>query len=183
MGSKVSRRANALTNATATSDLRQIMDNLRHIVRALRVSSRGAEKEFGISGAQLFVLQRLAEARALSLGALAERTHTDPSSVSVVVSRLVARGLVRRTASTEDARRAEIRLTPRGRALVLRAPEASQTRLVEALSALEEDTRTALGNGLLSLVASMNLRGAPRMFFEDDPSAQTKKEKANRAHD
>ena len=119
----------------------------------------------------------------LSLGALAERTHTDPSSVSVVVSRLVARGLVRRTASTEDARRAEIRLTPRGRALVLRAPEASQTRLVEALSALEEDTRTALGNGLLSLVASMNLRGAPRMFFEDDPSAQTKKEKANRAHD
>ncbi len=183
MGSKVSREASSAIEATVSGDLRQILDDLRHIVRALRVSSRGAQKELGISGAQLFVLTRLKEARAVSLGDLAERTHTDPSSVSVVVSRLVERGLVRRTASAEDARRAEIRLTPRGRALADRAPEASQARLVEALSALPDDARRGLCESLSTLVATMNLGGAPRMFFEDDPSAGTEKEKPNRVHD
>jgi DNA-binding MarR family transcriptional regulator len=183
MGSKVSPKEAAPESVTLSSDLRRIMDDFRHIVRVLRMSAGGAQKELGISGAQLFVLQRLREAQAVSLGALAERTHTDPSSVSVVVSRLVARGFVRRTASPEDARRAEIRLTPRGRALAQRAPEASQAQLVEALSALSEPTRRGLADGLSALVAAMNLGGSPRMFFEDDSSARDKKEKPNRVHD
>jgi DNA-binding MarR family transcriptional regulator len=183
MGSKVSPLKETLEKVELSNDLRQIMDNFRHIVRALRVSSRGAQKELGISGAQLFVLQRLAEARAVSLGALAERTHTDPSSVSVVVSRLVERGLVRRTASPDDARRAEIRLTARGRALAQRAPLASQVQLVDALAELPEEARRGLTEGLASLVLAMNLRGSPRMFFEDDASARDKKEKPTRAHD
>jgi DNA-binding MarR family transcriptional regulator len=160
--------------------VRLIMDSFRHVVRALRVSSRGAERELGISGAQLFVLQRLAETRAISLGALAERTHTDPSSVSVVVRRLVEGGLVRRTASREDARRAEIRLTPRGRVLVKHAPEAAQAQLVEALSALPDETRRGLVDGLVALVTAMNIGGSPRMFFEDDPSDRGRTERPSR---
>jgi DNA-binding MarR family transcriptional regulator len=129
------------------------------------------------------VLTELKEERAVSLGALAERTHTDPSSVSVVVSRLAERGLVRRTASAEDARRAEIRLTRRGRALARRAPEASQTRLVGALSGLPEDARRGLADGLSALVAAMNLGGSPRMFFEDGPYKRAKRESPSRVHD
>jgi DNA-binding MarR family transcriptional regulator len=184
MGSKVFTKDKVLGRKKSPArDLRQIMDDLRHIVRALRVSSRGTEKRLGISGAQLFVLQRLAEARPVSLGQLAERTHTDPSSVSVVVSRLVQRGLVLRAPSEEDARRAEVRLTSRGRALAKRAPEALQSRLVEALAGLPRETRRGLADGLAALVAGMKIGGSPRMFFEDDPSAHRKTKRPNRVDD
>src|SRR4051794_8130303 len=70
-------------------DVRAIMDAIRRIVRVLRVSSRAAEKQVGLSGAQLFVLHKLADTPALSLNELADRTRTHQSSVSVVVQRLV----------------------------------------------------------------------------------------------
>ena len=64
----------------------------------LRVASRAAERDVGLGAAQLFVLHKLEEAPRLSLNELAERTRTHQSSVSVVVRRLVNRGLVARTA-------------------------------------------------------------------------------------
>jgi tetratricopeptide (TPR) repeat protein len=62
---------------------------LREIVQALRESSRRAEQRLGISGAQLFVLEKLADAPSQSLNDLAARTFTHQSSVSTVVARLV----------------------------------------------------------------------------------------------
>src|SRR3954454_6799254 len=94
-----------------TEDIRTVMDSIRRIVRLLRVSARVSERTVGISGAQLFVLQQLADAGPCSIKELAERTLTHQSSVSVVVSRLIERGLVSRRASESDGRRAEVTLT------------------------------------------------------------------------
>src|SRR4051812_38419807 len=91
----------------------QILNALRRIVRELRLSTQLAEKGSGVSGAQLFVLHQLRESPAPSLAALAQRTRTDQSSVSVVVGRLVERGLVSRRRSEADGRRFEIGLTAR----------------------------------------------------------------------
>src|SRR5690348_9213882 len=98
------------------------MNAVRSIVRALRINTRAIELKMGISLAQLFVLQQLAERPAHSLNELADRTATHQSSVSVVVRRLVERGYVNRTASSEDKRRIEIEVTPQGRALLAGAP-------------------------------------------------------------
>src|SRR5215831_15397476 len=89
------------------ADMVFVMDALRRVVRALRASARAAERRFGISGAQLFVLEKLAEAPARAVDDLAARTLTDQSSVSIVLTRLERRGLVARRQSTEDARRVE----------------------------------------------------------------------------
>src|ERR1019366_9428176 len=59
------------STAPEAASIRTILDALRRIVRDLRLSSREAERDAGISGAQLFVLQALAGGRAASLGALA----------------------------------------------------------------------------------------------------------------
>lgn len=128
-----------------------VVDGMRHIVRVLRVSSRAAEQRLGISGAQLYVLHQLERAPARSLNELAERTHTDQSSVSVVVSRLVERGLVSREISTVDGRRVTIGLTSAGRSLLRRAPETPQAQLVDALRSLPRAQLTGLARGLSSL--------------------------------
>ena len=128
-----------ITPSTMTEALstERSMNAIRSIVRALRINTRAIELKMGISLAQLFVLQQLAERPADSLNDLAERTATHQSSVSVVVRRLVERGLVSRTASSTDKRRIEIAVTERGRALLTGAPVTVSNQLVNALQRME----------------------------------------------
>jgi DNA-binding MarR family transcriptional regulator len=145
------------------------------------VSARSAEKATGLSGAQVFVLQKLAEAPAASLGDLALRTATDQSSVSVVVSRLVARRLVARHESKKDGRRVEIGLTEAGRRVLRRSPKVIQDQLLQALERMPRASRRTLGVALGELVANMNLDDEVAMFFEEEPAARRSRP-VRRAH-
>jgi DNA-binding MarR family transcriptional regulator len=150
--------------------MRHALNSLRLIVRSLRVSARNAETQVGISGAQLFVLQGLSQQGPCSVNDLAAYTATDQSSVSVVVSRLVARGHVKRTPSKKDRRRVELSLTPSGRELLAAAPEAAQERLLDALSRLEPSELTSLATLLGKVVELANVsREQPTLFFEEGP--------------
>jgi DNA-binding MarR family transcriptional regulator len=122
------------------------MNAVRSIVRALRINTRAIELKMGISLAQLFVLQQLSERSASSLNELADRTATHQSSVSVVVRRLVERGLVSRTSSAADKRRIEIELTPQGRELLRGAPTTIQMQLMSAMDRLQSNERDTLAD-------------------------------------
>ncbi|HEV8234063.1 MAG TPA: MarR family transcriptional regulator [Gemmatimonadaceae bacterium] len=147
-----------------------IMDGVRSVVRALRINTRAIEKQLGISLAQLWVLQILAERPAESLNELAVATATHQSSVSVVVRRLVDRALVTRTTAHRDKRRVRIELTDAGRTLLGQAPPTVQGSLVEGLRRMSLDGRlelAALMREWLSL-SGMDLNAAPPMLLEDD---------------
>ena len=155
-----------------TAEVQVILDDLRRIVRALREWSQAAVESVGLTGAQLFVLDAIADAPAISLNQLAARTRTHQSTVSEVVSRLVERGLVRRVTSAKDARKIELALTRTGRTRLDRAPTAPQTRLIAALERLSPRDRARLSESLSHLVATMNLADeSPQMFFEE-PAAR-----------
>ncbi len=156
------------SHVSSPPDTRDVLDAIRRIVHALRESSRQAEQHTGLSGAQLFVLQKLAEAAPASVNDLAARTHTHQSSVSTVVARLVAARLVTRTRSATDRRSVQLALTPAGRRLIERAPDVAQERLVRAIDSLPSRRRQALASTLGALADALALVGkAPAMFFED----------------
>jgi DNA-binding MarR family transcriptional regulator len=148
------------------------LDAIRKLVRVLGESARLAQGRSGITGAQLFVLRVLAEHPGLSINELAERTMTHQSSVSVVVSRLVARGLVARTPAPDDRRRQLVTLTPRGRALRRTAPAVAQEVLVQAIRGLAPARRRALAMSLRALTDALGVseQAAPMFFEEDDRS-------------
>ena len=145
------------------------MNAVRSIVRAQRINTRAIELKMGISLAQLFVLQQLADRPAESLNELAERTATHQSSVSVVVRRLVDRGLVSRTASAADKRRIEIDVTPTGRSLLADAPTTIQVQLIQGMRTLSRDDQDQLADLLERWLhgAKIDL-AAPPMFGELD---------------
>jgi DNA-binding MarR family transcriptional regulator len=147
------------------------LDGLRVIVRALRASAYSAERGLGVSGAQLFVLRELESEPGISLAQLAEKTMTDPSSVSVVVARLVETGLVLRKRDPDDARRAQLTLSPRGRTLLKKAPEPVQRRLISALQAMPKKRVRRLAEMLSELSVALGIDQAetPQMFFEEEP--------------
>lgn len=165
----------ANTSSEPTPDTRRALDGLRAVVQALRESSRSAEQSMGLSGAQLFVLQKLGESPAISLNELAERTHTHQSSVSVVVTRLVRRGLIQRLRSSTDARALELTLTTRGRALLRRAPGAAQDRLIAAIEALGASRRRQLASALDEVAGTLSVPAAPPAMFFEEPAARTRR--------
>jgi DNA-binding MarR family transcriptional regulator len=151
----------------ARADMGKVVDAIRSIVQSLRISGRAAEHQLGISSAQLYILQELAELPAQSINELAERTFTHQSSVSMVVSRLVEGRFVTRTAAPGDARRLSISLTPAGRALLRKAPDAAQTRLVEGLRSMARTDLHTLAGHLSTLTGVIGEQAAA----EDEESA------------
>ncbi len=150
------------------------MDAVRHLVRALSSSARTVQAQTGISGAQLFILRQLASVGApLSVNALADLTLTHQSTVSGVVARLVERQLVTRTPATDDARRAAVSLTARGRVLLADAPPTAQTQLVDGHSLLTSTQRAALADTLETWLAASGLGGEPAPLFFEGESHET----------
>jgi DNA-binding MarR family transcriptional regulator len=149
------------------ADVADVFNGLRRLVHALHAASRVTERRLGVTGAQLFVLAQLRATPSLSINALAERTMTHQSTVSVVVRRLVRRKLVKKVRADDDARRVELTLTPAGVALLRRAPEAIQLRLARAIGELGGADRRALARGLTRLVTVLGVEKAPAaLFFE-----------------
>jgi len=141
----------------SSSDVKDVLESIRRIVRSLRVASRASEKSVGLSLAQLDVLQKLSSEPSMSLNELALKTHRHQSSASVVVSRLVARGLVESTRSKNDARRVVLTLAPGARKVLRKAPGASKDRVVEALESMKPADRKHLAELLRKLVAMAGL--------------------------
>ncbi len=158
--------------------VKEIMDSVRRIVQALRTSHRAAGA-MKLTGAQLFVIASLGEAEGpLSVGELARRTRTDQSTVSVVVSRLVEKGLIKRGTSSQDSRRVELSLTAKGKTLQKRAPTTvPQQKLARALEHLSPRDAATLSRLLSSIVVDMGEADVPApMLFEDGPRSHSKKD-------
>lgn len=158
-----------LKNPPSLSEIRLLLDAIRQLVRALRLSDREISQRLGISAAQLFVMHQLKSSEPMSLGELAAATFTDQSSVSTVVSRLVEQELVSRDRASDDARRLELRLTRSGKALLKRAPATVQERLIAAIERLPAKRRKDLTSSLRAIVEETGLSGSAPMFFEETP--------------
>ncbi|MHB1310690.1 MAG: MarR family winged helix-turn-helix transcriptional regulator [Gemmatimonadaceae bacterium] len=148
--------------------------HLRAIVGALSQSARAVERHSGLTNAQLFVLQQLAAHGPLSVGELAVRAETQPSTASIVVSRLVAAGYLKKSRSGTDARRTELTLTPAARRLVRGAPLPPVALLTRALSSLPSADVRALGRGLLALRTALDLPATPPPLLFEPASRQAR---------
>jgi len=154
----------------AEEEMRAILDALRRILRYVRNAAATTHGSLGLSAAQLFVIQTLADApQDLSVNELAERTYADQSTVSAVATKLEERGLVVRRRSAEDGRRVDLSVTRKGRALLERKLASPQYGLLDGIRRLAPASRAGLAKMLPELSHEMGLDGAPaQMLFEDD---------------
>lgn len=151
------------------TDTQRILDSIRRLVRLLRLTDRAAQGELGLSGAQLFVLHELGKSAPLSLSELAEKTRTDQSSVSVVVTRLVEGGYITRDRDKRDARRLVLNLTKSGKAIAEKSPPAAQERIIEALERVSAADRKRFADVFARIIQELGeTRGAAPMIFEDE---------------
>jgi MarR family transcriptional regulator, organic hydroperoxide resistance regulator len=80
-------------------------------------------EELGLTYPQYLVMLVLWERRSASVGELSEALYLDSGTLTPLLKRLEANGLVRRERSAEDERRVEVSLTREGEVLKKRALE------------------------------------------------------------
>jgi MarR family transcriptional regulator, organic hydroperoxide resistance regulator len=90
----------------------------------------------GLTAPQRLAVRFIGRQPNLTLGELAAALHMHPGTVTGIVRRLEATGLVTRTRSTEDTRRSHLTLTLAGRALNRRRAGTVEAAVRRALAAM-----------------------------------------------
>ncbi|ATQ43968.1 MarR family winged helix-turn-helix transcriptional regulator [Caulobacter mirabilis] len=122
---------------------------------AIQKAYRPHLKPLGLTYPQYLVMLVLWEDDGVSLGEIGRRLHLDSGTLTPLLKRLEAAGLVARRRSDEDERVVVISLTAAGRALKAQA-EPIPFRLAEDLH-LEPASALALKAGLEALLAGVRL--------------------------
>lgn len=125
--------------------------------KANRVRAGSYLTRIGLHPGQEFVLKSLAEEDGQTMSQLALTLAVQPPTVTKMVTRLAAHGLVVRQASDKDGRLARVFLTEEGRALVKDIDKLWKRLEKDALAGIDEKDRKKLRK-LLRLVEK-NLTG------------------------
>jgi DNA-binding MarR family transcriptional regulator len=96
----------------AVLDFMRLLWALDH---ALQSASKRMESTFGVTGPQRLVVRIVGRFPGIAAGRMAEILHVHPSTLTGVLKRLEARGLLQRRPDPRDARRALFMLTAKGR--------------------------------------------------------------------
>jgi len=134
-----------------------VMYRLSQAARAQRTRAAAELARIGLYPGQDSVLRLLAEEDGRTMGAVADALGIRPPTVTKMVSRLAASGLVERRQVDGDQRKASVHLTPAGRAK-LGEIEAIWDRIESrALSGIESGRSEHL-RGLLEMIETNLVR-------------------------
>ncbi|WP_233193062.1 MarR family winged helix-turn-helix transcriptional regulator [Acidimangrovimonas sediminis] len=136
------------------SRIDQSLIALRRILRATEFYARDLAHAARLTPAQLRILQIVDERRSTTPKALATQMGVSQATITTMVDRLVARGMVERARSVTDGRQTNVTITAEGHATLENAPDPLQQRYVRAFEALEDWEQAQLISSL-ERVASM----------------------------
>jgi DNA-binding MarR family transcriptional regulator len=132
------------TRKRSTAEITAIADELRptllRVARELRREARSA----GVSPEQVAILVSIKHAPGITAGELAAAERVSAPAMSKLVSRLERDGLVARTQSDADRRRAGLTLTEEGQRALRRVRSRRTAWLATRLSALDPEQLDAL---------------------------------------
>lgn len=99
---------------------------LRQIQRRTELASKKLAGQVGLTPSQLLVMQILAERGEISAGEVSKLTQLKHATITSLVDKLVARGLMARRRCEEDRRRVWLTLLPEGQNAITSAPDLLQ---------------------------------------------------------
>jgi DNA-binding MarR family transcriptional regulator len=146
-----------------------VMVALRRITQSLDLHSRYLMREFGLTGPQLVILQKLSKSEEISVGELSRAISLSQATVTGILERLEKRGLIQRTRSRVDRRRVMVESTAECARLLDRAPPLMGKSFTGAFAELQEWEQMMILSSLQRLVELMEadpFNGAS--FYETD---------------
>jgi len=133
-----------------------ILKKLRIVVRAAQRHSLWIEKQCGVSGAQLWIMQELHDQPGLRVGELAAKLALHQTTASNLVDALRRRGYLVKERDSGDQRVVNLKLSEEGAEVLMKAPTPARGLLPEAILHLDDETLQQLDRGLQGLLASID---------------------------
>src|SRR5437016_347788 len=133
--------------AAFKEDLDRIVEGIIYLVTESRRLSKDEASQYAVTPTQLSSRKLMHQIGGLSLGTLSREIRAHNSTVSGIVDRMEAAGLVERARSEEDRRVWIIRLTTQGKRVAERAKVSPWEILRGALAALpsaDQDRLTSI---------------------------------------
>jgi DNA-binding MarR family transcriptional regulator len=146
--------AKSSSNSTASAEAREIVGLFRSLRRHLVRGSRAELARSGLTAAQVSVISLLGTQGAMTLGQLSRELELSHSTVSGIIDRLQAKGVVDRRPNENDRRYVEVSLAEH---IASQAPALANDgpigRLEAVLRVATPDERRTIKDGLALLVA------------------------------
>lgn len=123
-------------------DTTEILIKIRKIVRSINLESKKVQKEYGVSIPQVLCLQFLRDSKNYQAGQgeIRKFLNLNSSTISGIINRLEAKGLIARLPKSGDKRTVTISLTSRGDQLMEEMPSLLHEQLSEKLGKLDKMT-------------------------------------------
>lgn len=134
-----------------------ILQKLRIVIRSAAQHSSWIDKQCGVNGAQLWIMQELKDDGELRVGELTARLAIHQTTTSNLVDDLEKRGFVTKARSSKDQRVVTVKLTKQGKTTLTKGPKPGRGLLAEALRQLERPQLNALDVGLQGLLDSIEM--------------------------
>lgn len=154
----------------------ELLVALRKVIRAIDLRSKQLNREVGLTGPQLLVMQSIGKVPGIMVRQIADNINLSAATVTSILDRLEARELVQRIRSTEDKRRVGVFLTDKGQELLNDAPMPFQEHFLNRFASLadwEQSLMIASVQRLASMMDAENLDASPVLEIDsfDDKSA------------
>jgi DNA-binding MarR family transcriptional regulator len=155
-------------------DHREVLTDIRKIVRSINLESKRIFKDFGVSIPQLLFLTYLSrkEYFQASHKELTEHLSLNSSTVTGIVNRLERKGLIARLPKRDDRRVTYISLTSVGHELLQTTPDLLHEKLIANLTKLPPESLREIKSSLGILVNVLEIKelDASPLLIVDDPS-------------
>jgi len=149
----------------------QVLVSLRQIIRAIDLHSKRLERESGLTGPQLLVMQLIGSSGEITAGVIARNVSLSQATVTSIIDRLERKGLLRRERSTDDKRKVMVSLTAQGGKALEAAPTLMQESFINAFNRLEDWEQALILSSLQRVASMMNasdLDAAPLLDSTDE---------------
>jgi len=133
-----------------------VLKKLRIVFRAAQRHSLWIEKQCGVNGAQLWMMQELLDQPGMRVGELASKLAIHQTTASNLIDTLRKRGYIVKERDATDQRVVNLKLSEQGRQLLQDAPTPARGMLQEAILHLDEVTLAQLDAGLQGMLASID---------------------------
>jgi DNA-binding MarR family transcriptional regulator len=144
------------TEAQARAQQLAVLKKLRIVVRSAQRHSGWIEKQCGVNGAQLWIMQELATTPGLKVGEIAERLAIHQTTASNLLDGLHKKAYLSKERDSQDQRVVRLTLSESGRALLDKAPKPAQGLLPGALMRMDRTAIAMLDRGLQGLLDGMD---------------------------
>lgn len=142
-------------NATRDEVSKNIVQDLRIVVRTIQAHSRWVEKQCGVSSVQLWAMWELFASPGQKVSDLSKALSIHQSTASNMLDKLEEKSLIRRDRSGPDQRVVQLFLTKEGSDLLSSAPRPAQGAVQDALRDMSDQELKSLKSGLDALINHM----------------------------